>query len=164
MADQPYPAPATDTDNPFVRLLVERYKAYRLAAKKGDVKAYEAARSRETVYAMRNHLAKIDKMDEYSSIITRLAKNHVDLEEYGFHRIDRNADTVRLIYERLNPETQITEYAVIMFHFEDNEWKVGPIGSTQTAGVPRTDQSPAGVPKPTILDDLLGQEPFQLPE
>lgn len=163
VADQPYPHTTTDANNPFVRLLVERYKEYHLSSIKGDVTAYEAARSREIIYSMRGHLTNIGKMDEYPSMIKRLAKSHVDLDEYAFYRSDRNANTARLIYERLNPKTQIAEYAVIMFRFEDNKWRVGPIGSIQTAGVPRTEQSPAGVPKPPILDDLLGQEQFRLP-
>lgn len=161
-ADQPGPQTITDANDPFVRLLEARNQDYQLAAQNGDVSAYEAIRPREIVESMRSHLTVIDKMNEYSSMLKRSARNQVALEKYTFYRGDRSSDSARLIYARLNPETQITEYAVIMFRLEDDTWKVGATGSIQTAGLSKTER--AGVSKPLDLGDLLEQEQFRLPQ
>ena len=159
-AESVAPATTTDPSHPFVKALEARYDAYHQAAQAGDVKAYKATRTAETVSEIEAHLREQNKLDQFGLLIRKIDGLDPTYRDFQFVQCEAKAQAARLCYQREAkapemPNNPRVEFLILMFHQENSDWKIGYMKHAVVQKI-RPDGTPAD------LNEYLADERFRL--
>ena len=119
------PVSTKEYDHPFVRYLESRYQEYLTAEKSGDIEKYKQLRPKEIIEFMEDNLRKRNKLQFFKERLIDLSQYSHELKTFRFYQCEVFDDAARLTYINDSPREVHIETLIILFHFQDNLWKVG---------------------------------------
>lgn len=128
-AEDQGPREILNKDDPFVQMLEKRYDLYLDAIKKGDVGTYKTMRPKEIIAFMQDQLERNDMVRDFGREIQKTTDEQQDYKKFKFSGCNVKGKTARLSYQRYSDHNDVpskpqVEFLIIMFHLEDDVWKV----------------------------------------